>query len=728
MTKLAAPRSARVCLVTTEFAGPQRNGGIAVMLSALAELLVAEGHDVTVLCLNGTRVMRGSFDHWRTVWGRRGVRLEPMPAVGSDPGSAPMAGVWARATLARRWHVLAWLEARAFDLAHFNDWGGEALLCATARAQGLALARTRLVLGLHGASDWTARAGDRPPAGLEGLLQMEMERAAPARVDAVWAPGRFMPIWLAGQGAPVPDVRVMPQLMPDPGPALPDTVAASTPIREIVLFGRLEDRKGVGLLLDALDRLATGPRAATLDRVLFLGRAGTVAGRPAGAVVLGRASAWPWRTEILDDRDRDEALAVLRVPGRLALVLAPMENCPLTLLECLALGVPVLASDSGGIPDLIDPVDHGRVLVPHDAGVLAERLGGLLGQPVGAARAAWGPGRDGWRAARAVWRDWHRDVLLVPQSVAPTASRGGGPLPQPMRAPDGRACSGWAAALRAGGTAPVCLLSDSDRLLPDALETLADVLARTGADLLSPGWREGDRGDAGDTAGMGRACLCLDDVPVSACLGNMVAGPGLVLGSRARAVAARDWDPDSGLWGLVAVCVANGCRHRAVPAVLVARPDPWHDPPAARARAPALWAALLTPRDTARLARVGAALVVGFGGPRGSISAPARAVLRRDRRRARALWQSWPWRWSRPLRNRARRRRGEALEPVEPPPLQAPGEASQVLWGMLVSRSWILMTGPRLMAGLWRLVRRGRCRCRAGVKPLTGARGRTTDA
>jgi glycosyltransferase involved in cell wall biosynthesis len=716
MTEPGATRvPARVCLVTTELLGPHRTSGIATMLAGLADVLVEAGHAVTVLCLNGERVHdeQAGFAHWRGVWGRRGVGLEPLPAVGDHPDTALMAGVWSRGTLARRWHVLAWLAERDFDLVHFNDWGGEAMVCARARTQGLALRRTRLVVGLHGASDWAMTANGRPVAGLEALVQMDMERGGLEGVDAIWAPGRFMPAWLEGRGCALPHVRIMPQLMPD-APAFDDLSSRDdgSPARDVVLFGRLEDRKGVALLMDALDRLADetagsggGPR-----RVIFLGRAGMVGGRPARAVIEGRARRWPWSTTVLDGLDRDAALACLRQPGRLALILAPMENCPLTLMECLAMGVPVLASATGGIPDLIAPADHDRVLVPYDAGALANRLAMVLGRPFPAARPAWPGGREGWRAARAAWASWHEAVLSCPFDD-PGAESDPPSRIEPLRVEgedEGEgACRAWSRLLQArvaaAGAAPVCLLTAADRLDPAALSTLSGVLMRCGADLLAPGWREGPQG---------RARLCLDARPASACLANVVAGPGLVLSARAQAVAARHWRPESGLWGLVAVCVAHGLDHRACPYPASSRSRAWSEPAAATALAPRLWAALMDPARAEGVAATAASLASASAWAGGApASVRWRTVHRRDRRRARALWRSWPWRLSRPLRNAFRRRRGEPPEPTAPPPLDGPGEAAEVLWGMLVSRSWTVMSGPRALVALLRgSVRRRRRR------------------
>ncbi|KAA5607034.1 glycosyltransferase family 4 protein [Roseospira marina] len=708
----SSPPTARVCLVTTEILGPTRTGGIATVLSALADGLVAQGHTVTVLCLNGTRSMDGPFDRWVAHYRRRGITLVPLPDPTDDATMPAMGGLWAERSLARRWQVLAWLEAQAFDLVHFNDWGGEAALAGRARAQGIALRQTRLVLGLHGASDWAMTGNDTPLEDLPRLIQIELERIAPRLMDAVWSPSGFMPAWLEARGAPAPDVRLMPQPLPDPGPPRPPATETA-PITHLVLFGRLEDRKGVAVLLDALDRLAeatrTDPTAAAPTAVIFLGRAATVQGEPAARVIGRRAASWPWPATVCDSLDRDAALALLRAPGRLALILAPAENSPMTLHECLALRIPVLASATGGIPELIATEDHARVLVPYDADALAERLGTVLGQPFAPAR----PAHDARDTAR-IWAAWHADLLATPGDRTPPTTPQPNPI-TPLIAPADTPGPTWKAALVARHAAndptPVCLLTDADQIAPGALSLLDAVLVRTGAALLAPAWR-----DARD----GRVFPCLDSVPASAQATPLVAGPGLVLTRAAIECAARDWDPLSGLWGLVAVCRAAGLTHEAVPRVLVSRRRPWTEPPTALARAPRLWAAVtppvLAPLTAALLAGLSAARLPPGSSAARPLSTDARErTARRDRRRALALWRSWPWRVTRPLRNRTRRRAGLPPEPVEPPPLTAPGAASDVLFGMLVSRSWplgVLVATPiariraQIRAGIWGVFRR----------------------
>jgi glycosyltransferase involved in cell wall biosynthesis len=55
-----------------------------------------------------------------------------------------------------------------------------------------------------------------------------------------------------------------------------------------------------------------------------------------------------------------------------------MENSPMTIYESFAAGLPVVASDIGGIPELVTPGETGFLFEPKDAVALAERIKRLL--------------------------------------------------------------------------------------------------------------------------------------------------------------------------------------------------------------------------------------------------------------------------------------------------------------------------------------------------------------
>ena len=130
-----------------------------------------------------------------------------------------------------------------------------------------------------------------------------------------------------------------------------------TEIREIVFFGRLEIRKGLKLFCDAVDELCAD-RANRKFQVTFLGKETQLYGRSSIGYISDRSKAWsvPWH--LVSNKYQGPAIEYLRGAGRLAVVSSLADNYPNTVLECVGAGVPLLASNVGGIPEIIDPADR----------------------------------------------------------------------------------------------------------------------------------------------------------------------------------------------------------------------------------------------------------------------------------------------------------------------------------------------------------------------------------
>lgn len=58
-----------------------------------------------------------------------------------------------------------------------------------------------------------------------------------------------------------------------------------------------------------------------------------------------------------------------------------MDNCPLAIIESIGLGIPMVASNVGGIPEIIRDGVDGFLVPPEDPGVLAEKIIHLLKDP-----------------------------------------------------------------------------------------------------------------------------------------------------------------------------------------------------------------------------------------------------------------------------------------------------------------------------------------------------------
>jgi glycosyltransferase involved in cell wall biosynthesis len=64
------------------------------------------------------------------------------------------------------------------------------------------------------------------------------------------------------------------------------------------------------------------------------------------------------------------------------------EGMPLFVLECMATGTPVVATDVGGLPEIVEHDRTGLLVPPRDPGALAAAIGDLLADPERARRLA----------------------------------------------------------------------------------------------------------------------------------------------------------------------------------------------------------------------------------------------------------------------------------------------------------------------------------------------------
>jgi glycosyltransferase involved in cell wall biosynthesis len=130
--------------------------------------------------------------------------------------------------------------------------------------------------------------------------------------------------------------------------------------------GRLSSEKGVETLLRAAEGLpelklkiiGTGP----LEEVLISG------------------NRLP-NVEFLGYRTGDELNSILSGSRFLIVPSEVYENNPLTVLEALSLGIPVLGSDIGGIPELITPGFNGMLFEAGNVGDMQEKIKYLWQKP-----------------------------------------------------------------------------------------------------------------------------------------------------------------------------------------------------------------------------------------------------------------------------------------------------------------------------------------------------------
>lgn len=391
---------AKICFVSYDVLGPVRNGGIGTAITAAAQALAAQGHDVTILYPSGNSEDR-SLSFWTIEFAKRNIIFT---SLFSEERS-----------LQNSYLIYQWLKDKSFDVIHFHDWRGPGYWSCIAKRQDLAFHQTTLVCQVHGQTYWHLVNSSEFLSDIAQLELDYMEQRAVELSDVVFSPSRYMLDWMAQRGWELPErVFVSPNLLPAEFRA-GDCDGGAAPgeresIDEIVFFGRLEARKGVELFCAAVSRALEA--GVAIRRITFLGKEGMCGPEPATAVIARWAAHWAAPYAILNDLDVAGARRYLSKPGRLAVVASTIENSPYSVLESLAAARPFVAADVGGVAELIAPQDCADALFPRNVQALSDKLADVVSRGALIARPVVEPD-----AARARWLEWHETLQAGPERV-----------------------------------------------------------------------------------------------------------------------------------------------------------------------------------------------------------------------------------------------------------------------------------------------------------------------
>ena len=194
---------------------------------------------------------------------------------------------------------------------------------------------------------------------LRTARDLELRRAA-----HVVCPSSFLAGLVRGWGVPEERISVLPNPAP-PVPQLPERARGERPL--LAFAGRLTAPKALGVALEAVAQVPE------VDLALA-GDGDERAALEARAHELGLDG----RVTFLGSLPRDEVLALFRRADA-ALLSSAWENFPHTLVEALAVGTPAIATDVGGVPEIVTDGENGLLVPPGDPAALAGAIRRFLG-------------------------------------------------------------------------------------------------------------------------------------------------------------------------------------------------------------------------------------------------------------------------------------------------------------------------------------------------------------
>jgi glycosyltransferase involved in cell wall biosynthesis len=278
----------------------------------------------------------------------------------------------------RHARVLALVRARArhADVVYATSMLGRASL-------GAALARRPIVVKLVAdeAYERARRLGlydgdldefQRFEGGARVKLLRQARDRTLRRVDALVCPSAYLAERAVAWGVPLARVSVI----PNAAPALPALAereaerarfAVDGPM--LAFAGRITRQKALGVALEALSRV---------DGVSLL-----VAGEGPDLDDVRREATGrglDGRVRFVGPLGRDDVLALFRAADA-SLLSSSWENFPHAVVEALAVGTPVVATEVGGVPELVRDGENGLLVPAGDPAALAEAIRRIVGEP-----------------------------------------------------------------------------------------------------------------------------------------------------------------------------------------------------------------------------------------------------------------------------------------------------------------------------------------------------------
>ncbi len=540
MKPIPTPR--RVTVVAHELRGIRPAGGMGTATTFLTLALARIGHSVELLL---GRDSPPSLDpYWERVYKQAGIRLRRAPRTKCEP--------W---YFVHAHSVELGLRERPPDVVIAHDFGAPAYTALRLRQTGIAFEDTLFVVFCHGTRRYMMDVSPHlAPKDLRNLLGVAVhERAAIELADVVVSPSAYLVEWMRGQGWQLPErTLVIPNLSRPT--ATGETVSTRTwdageRLERLAFFGRVDEKKGVEVLATALN--AVEPELLDGLELEFVGK--TTASWPPERIerlLSQRTRHALRRVTFQSGLDQHEALARLSARGTLAVMPSLSETFSNTVYECLIHRIPFVASDVGGVPELVAPDDREQVLcAPTPDGieaalrrVLSDRR---MPQP---ARLAFDPSDS--------LVQWAEVIALRPEAQAAPCKHG----PLEVAVVDQNDLSAPADA----SASFVLLLDQDDVPEPELFELLLRAQGRTGADIVTCALRICDGGAetlhffSGDAGGLGA---------LSNVYGTVALIRRAVLEEVEHAWSA-DGDP---VWPLIAQLVAGGARIVSIPVPLVTR-------------------------------------------------------------------------------------------------------------------------------------------------------------
>ena len=389
----------RICIVTPEIVGPFKNGGIGTHAFYLSKFLAEDlKYDTTVLFTEAVQIKNLAYwkNNYKSNWNINFFALSELPS--SFPGNIA-GGCW---LISRSLDIYNWLREQNFNICHFQDYKANGFISIQAKRTGQAFQNTLLTCTTHSSCQWIREQMQQfPNRGNHDLVLDYAERYCVEFADFVISPSEYMLKWATLKGWNISkNQKVIPYLL-----EVEDKPFSSLQQNNhhLIFFGRLETRKGIEVFLQSLKILDSELKSKNYPlKVTFLGKIGKVGSRNADELITDFFANLSdlYNYLIISNYGHVEALNYLRQnSGALIIIPSLVDNFPYAALECVELRMNIIASNTGGIPEIFQ--DDSRLFEPNPVS-LTEKIKECIFGEIKPLKKRYSP-----ELARKLWQEFH---------------------------------------------------------------------------------------------------------------------------------------------------------------------------------------------------------------------------------------------------------------------------------------------------------------------------------
>ena len=358
-------------LVSNEFEGFSKNGGIGTYYTTLSQKLAADGWTIILLLCQTEAEFQGnpSFGAVHHVFSTH----ETVQVLNLQPIHQQILAATQQTDLGKNFdhqsfccqffiQAIASTFPDAVVYAEFPEIWGFGYRTIQAKQSGLLGSSTLISVTSHGSFEWLQEVNSRYRTDRPQWLwqSYHYEQFSYENADLTYSPSHFLKSKFSGYGWKTAQAKHLPYFVPSltlaDRPPVPQSETDSNQI-SIVFFGRLEERKGLCTFVEAIQLLDAA--IAPHIHLIFIGKVIHLQSSHLQHLdsqqYLDRelGNAFPYT--LLPDLSSQAAIqAIADLPHAIVCLTSLQENFPNTALEMGQLPVSLVISDTGGFRETLD--------------------------------------------------------------------------------------------------------------------------------------------------------------------------------------------------------------------------------------------------------------------------------------------------------------------------------------------------------------------------------------